>query len=123
MARTDQKRAAASKDEKAPPGLRFDAATVTLKKTPAAAPPKPKTIPGVSSSVVFDEATDTLTVKKFPPEAAKAIRQAREKLQMTQKDLARKINKPATLIVDIEKGAAIYDADAHAKIQKVLGLK
>ncbi|KAI5184766.1 putative transcription factor [Nematocida homosporus] len=100
----------------------FDTKVVVLKKTQPTIP-KPKNIPGVSSSVMYNEATDTLVVKKFPRGFGKAVRMAREKLSLNQKQLAAKISKPLPVVFDIEKEDAIYDKDVLVRLEKALQTK
>ncbi|KAI5172029.1 putative transcription factor [Nematocida sp. LUAm3] len=97
----------------------FDTKVITIRKTMPSAP-KPKVIPGVSSSVKYDESTDTLTVLRFPKGFGKELRVAREKASLTQKQLAAKISRPAPLLLEIEKEGAIYDKDLITRLEKAL---
>ncbi|OAG29721.1 putative transcription factor [Nematocida displodere] len=100
-------------------GVVFDTKVVTLTKT-APYVPKAQTIPGVSSSVHYNPETDTVSVTKFPRGFGKAVRAAREKLSLTQKQLATKVSKPLPTIFAIEKEDAMFDKDLIAKLEKVL---
>jgi len=83
---------------------------------------KPKTVPGVHSSVTYNEETGDVSVLRFPKGFGKAVRVARENASLTQKDLATKISKPITTLADIEKENAMYDVKIVEKIEKALGV-
>jgi ribosome-binding protein aMBF1 (putative translation factor) len=67
----------------------------------------------------IDNETDNFTVKKFGP-IGKEIASARLALNLTQKELAVKLNLPANLIQNIENGTAVYDGNIYSKIKNVL---
>lgn len=100
----------------------YDPKVVTLRKKTVQVQ-KPKSIPGVSSSVRYDEGTDTITVTKFPKGFGKAVRVAREKQSMTQKQLAMKVNKQVQTILAIEKEDAVYDGDLLLRLEAALQVK
>ncbi|KAI5160354.1 hypothetical protein NEAUS03_1108 [Nematocida ausubeli] len=106
----------------AKPANMFDDRVVRLTKTV-----KPQSvarpIPGVSSSVLYNEETGVLKVIKFQSGFGKAVRSAREKMKLSQKDLASKISKPVHAITDIEKDDAVFDKLLLQRLEKVLETK
>lgn len=97
----------------------FDDKVVKLTKT-VNTPAKPRPVAGVSSSVLYNEETGDLKVLKFAKGFGKAVKIAREKLSMSQKDLATKISKPAHLILAVEKDEGVFDKVLLQRLEKVL---
>lgn len=97
----------------------FDDKVVKLTKT-VHTPAKPRPVPGGSSSVLYNEETGDLKVLKFAKGFGKAVKTAREKLSLSQKDLAAKISKPAHLILSIEKEEGVFDKALLQRLEKVL---
>ena len=97
----------------------FDTKVAVLRKnTPA--PPKPKPMTGMPSSVIYNEAEDTVTVIKFAKGFGKAVKVAREKKGLNQKQLAAQVQKPLSLILSIEKEDALYDESLLLRLEKEL---
>ncbi|KAI9349095.1 multi protein-bridging factor 1 [Obelidium mucronatum] len=72
---------------------------------------------------VENEAED-FTVKKVNLSVSKAIQQARMAKQMTQKDLATKINEKQTVVNEYESGKAVNpNQQILGKMERVLGVK
>ncbi|KAI5192329.1 hypothetical protein NECID01_1895 [Nematocida sp. AWRm77] len=100
----------------------FDTKVAVLKKNTAAPVSVRKPIPGVSSSVIYNEADDTVTVIKFAKGFGKAVKVARERSGLNQKQLASNIQKPFPLILSIEKEDAVYDKDLILRLEKALNV-
>lgn len=60
-------------------------------------------------------------IRKFD-KLGKDISSARTIKNLTQKELAQKLNLPANLIQNIENGTAIYDGNIYGKIKNLLEL-
>ena len=54
---------------------------------------------------------------------ATEVAEARTKANLTQAQLASKVNEKPSVIIDVEKGTARYNADLINRIEKVLGVK
>lgn len=54
---------------------------------------------------------------------AKAIQQGRQAKNMTQKELATKINEKATVVNEYEAGKAIPNQQVLGKLERALGIK
>ncbi len=67
-----------------------------------------------------DEEIKYETVKH---ECSHAVQQARLDAELSQAQLAKKINEKTGVVVDIENGHARYDAFVINKIEKALGVK
>lgn len=64
--------------------------------------------------------TERFTVKHVDREFARKIQQARQKLNLTQKDLAQKMNIPHSIVTKYENGTAISDGPTIQKFQRFL---
>ncbi|KAI8825305.1 uncharacterized protein EV422DRAFT_518330 [Fimicolochytrium jonesii] len=72
----------------------------------------------------IDNETEDFTVERVGLGLAKAIQQARQAKNLTQKDLATKINEKATIINEYETGrAANPNQQILGKMERVLGVK
>ncbi|KAJ3019236.1 UNVERIFIED_CONTAM: multiprotein-bridging factor 1 [Siphonaria sp. JEL0065] len=72
---------------------------------------------------VENEAED-FTVKKVNLSVSKAIQQARQAKNLTQKDLATKINEKQTVVNEYESGKAVNpNQQILGKMERVLGVK
>ena len=60
---------------------------------------------------------------KITIELRKSIQQGRQSMNITQKQLANKINLPVSVVNDIESGRAIYNHTQINKIKRVLKIK
>ncbi|KAI5189651.1 putative transcription factor [Nematocida minor] len=97
----------------------FDDRVVRLTKT-VSKPPQPRPMSGVSSSVLYDEESGVLKVLKFPKGFGKAVKTAREKMGMSQKDLATKLSKPSHVVLSIEKDEGVFDKLLFQRLEKTL---
>lgn len=70
-----------------------------------------------------DRETDIVVPKKLDVSVGKTIAKARGDKQLTQKDLATKINEKPTVINDYEAGRAIPNQQILAKLERALGVK
>lgn len=66
--------------------------------------------------------TDVTVPKTVGSEMGKRIQQARTSKNMTQKDLAQKLNVKQPIIRDYENGTAVTDSQLLSKIKRILGL-
>lgn len=73
----------------------------------------------VDTPVKKTDDNDITPIKKFD-KLGKEIAQARLNKNLTQKQLAQKLNLPASLIQQIENGSAVYDGNIYGKIKSVL---
>ncbi|XP_062845210.1 endothelial differentiation-related factor 1 homolog [Trichomycterus rosablanca] len=71
----------------------------------------------------LDRETEELQHQRVSLEVGKVIQQGRQEKEMTQKDLATKINEKPQIIADYECGKAIPSNQIMCKIERVLGLK
>ncbi|KAI9006920.1 protein MBF-1 [Hyaloraphidium curvatum] len=62
-------------------------------------------------------------VEKVSLSLSKAIQQARMAKEMTQKDLAQKINEKPTVVGEFESGKAVPNPQVLGKMERVLGVK
>ncbi len=63
-----------------------------------------------------------LKIKKTPAEIGKLIQKKRTELNMTQKDLAQKINQTVKIINEIESGKAKHNPQLISKIKRILNI-
>ena len=56
-------------------------------------------------------------------DCAIAVQNARMAKELTQAQLAKAINEKTSVVVDIENGTAVYNAEVINRIEKVLGVK
>ncbi|KAJ3098826.1 hypothetical protein HDU96_010929 [Phlyctochytrium bullatum] len=72
----------------------------------------------------LDNETENFKVERVSLSVGKAIQQARQAKQLTQKDLATKINEKQTVVNEYESGkAANPNQQVLAKMERVLGVK
>ncbi|KAL7430387.1 hypothetical protein ACHAXM_002169 [Skeletonema potamos] len=69
------------------------------------------------------EESDELKLNKVDKNLSKAIQQARMAKNMTQKDLATKINEKPQVVGEYESGKAVPNGQIIVKMEKVLGVK
>ncbi|ELQ75921.1 Transcription factor MBF1 [Trachipleistophora hominis] len=74
----------------------------------------------VKKSVKQEEEVSRLV--KLDVKGTKIMVHARENMKMTQKDLAGKINKPVSVVRDIEKGEEV-ERSVVEMVEKTLGVK
>lgn len=78
-------------------------------------PPKPK--PEINDGDMPEE-----KLKKYTIEMSNALATARQAKNMTQKDLAKKLNIPTASIADIENGSGIYNKKLLSHLLRSLGV-
>ncbi|KAK2712942.1 endothelial differentiation-related factor 1 homolog [Artemia franciscana] len=71
----------------------------------------------------LDRETEELKHEKLPQDVGKLIQQGRNKLGMTQKDLATKICEKPQIVNEYENGKAIPNQQILAKIERAIGMK
>ncbi|XP_072016019.1 endothelial differentiation-related factor 1 homolog [Amphiura filiformis] len=71
----------------------------------------------------LDRETEELHHDRVPLEVGKLIQRGRQDKEMTQKDLATRINEKPQVINDYEAGRAIPNQQVLAKIERVIGMK
>eukprot|EP00842_Homolaphlyctis_polyrhiza_P003184 jgi/Hompol1/3867/HPOL_003398-RA len=77
-----------------------------------------------SKAAKIDRETETFQVERVSLSLAKVIQQARQAKEMTQKDLATRINEKPSVINDYESGRATNpNQQILAKLERVLGVK
>ncbi|KAF9348076.1 multiprotein-bridging factor 1 [Mortierella sp. NVP85] len=69
------------------------------------------------------ETDDIIAPKAVSMDVGKAIAQARQALQMTQKELGVKVNEKQTVINDYEAGRAVPNQQILGKLERALGVK
>jgi putative transcription factor len=69
------------------------------------------------------EESDELKLNKVDKSLSKAIQQARQAKNMTQKDLATKINEKPQVVGEYESGKAVPNGQIIVKMERVLGVK
>ena len=72
-----------------------------------------------------EELLDTSLQKKFQhvSDVSSAIRESRERLGLTQKELASLVNQKVRVISDCEAGRLVPDANLKQRLEKVLAVK
>ena len=70
-----------------------------------------------------DEFDNKIEIERVSQVCAQAIGEARNKANMTQSDLAKKVGEKTSVIVDIENASAPYNAQQITNIEKALGVK
>lgn len=70
-----------------------------------------------------DRETDIIKPKKLDISVGKAIQQGRQSKNLTQKDLATKINEKPTIVNEYESGRAIPNQQILSKMERALGIK
>ncbi|KAL5529457.1 hypothetical protein ACEPAG_5442 [Sanghuangporus baumii] len=71
----------------------------------------------------LDRENEVAPPPKVPPTVGKAIQTARAELQMSQKDLAQKVNEKPSVIQDYEAGKAIPNPQILGKLERALKVK
>lgn len=71
----------------------------------------------------LDRETEELHHEHVALDVAKLIQQGRQTKQMTQKDLAQKINEKQQVINEYESGRAIPNNQVMGKLERALGIK
>ena len=78
--------------------------------------------PSVNAAKI-DAETEDFSVKTVDPLVAKTIAQSRQKLGITQKELAVKINEKPTVVNEYENGKALPNQSILAKFERALNVK
>lgn len=92
---------------------------ITKKQTAAT---NKNTGPSVNAAKI-DAETEDFSVKTVGPLVAKTIAQARQKLGITQKDLAAKICEKPTVVNEYENGKALPNQTILGKFERALNVK
>ena len=71
----------------------------------------------------MDDGEEVISVKLVTKEMSNIIREKRNELKMTQKELGQKCNLDSKIINDIERGGCLYISEQINKISRVLGVK
>ncbi|TFL07539.1 ylMBF1 [Pterulicium gracile] len=71
----------------------------------------------------IDRENEVTAPPKVSPSVGKAMSAARLELQLSQKDVAQKINEKPTVLQEYESGKAVPNAQILAKLERVLGVK
>jgi len=71
----------------------------------------------------LDRDNEVAPPSKIPPAVGKTIQTARMEKQLTQKDLAQKINEKPSVIQDYESGKAIPSPQILSKMERILSVK
>jgi putative transcription factor len=71
----------------------------------------------------LDRENEVAPPPKVNASVGKAMQTARLAMQMSQKDLANKVNEKQSVLADIESGKAIANPQILAKIERHLGVK
>ncbi|CAH8513994.1 unnamed protein product [Heterobilharzia americana] len=87
----------------------------------AAGQNKQKTI--AKSTSKLEEETEDLHSDLVDIDVGKIIMQARQEKNLTQKDLATKINERQQVIADYEQGRALKNQNILSKLERALGVK
>ncbi|KAM5539131.1 hypothetical protein V8D89_007354 [Ganoderma adspersum] len=71
----------------------------------------------------LDRENEVAPPSKIPPAVGKAMQTARMEKQLSQKDVAQKINEKPSVLQDYEAGRAIPNPQILSKLERVLGVK
>ncbi|OBZ75209.1 Multiprotein-bridging factor 1 [Grifola frondosa] len=71
----------------------------------------------------LDRENEVAPPPKIAPSVGKAMQTARMEKQLSQKDVAQKINEKPSILQDYEAGKAIPNPQILAKLERVLGVK
>jgi putative transcription factor len=71
----------------------------------------------------LDRDNEVAPPPKVSPSVGKAMMSARQEKQLSQKDVAQKINEKPSVLQDYESGKAIPNAQILGKLERVLGVK
>jgi len=78
----------------------------------------------VKNSAILDQETETFHHETVPADVARAIQQGRQNTNLTQKDLAQKINEKPSVVQEYEQGKALNpNPQILAKMERVLNMK
>ena len=75
------------------------------------------------NTAVLDAETEELHHDRVPLSLGRAIQQARQAKEMTQKDLATKVNEKVEIIREYENAKAVPNQTILTKIERALGVK
>uniref|UniRef100_A0A7E4W8Q2 HTH cro/C1-type domain-containing protein n=1 Tax=Panagrellus redivivus TaxID=6233 RepID=A0A7E4W8Q2_PANRE len=78
---------------------------------------------GGVSAVKLDNETEELHHDRVPLSLGRTIQQARQAKEITQKDLATKINERIQVVQEFENGKALPNAQVLGKMERILGVK
>ncbi|PSR88864.1 hypothetical protein EW026_g3344 [Hermanssonia centrifuga] len=71
----------------------------------------------------LDRENEVAPPSKVAPSVGKAIQTARMEKELSQKDLAQKVNEKPSVIQDYESGRAIPNPQILSKLERALGVK
>jgi len=71
----------------------------------------------------LDRENEVAPPAKIPASVGRVMQQARQDLELSQKDVAQKINEKPSILQDYESGRAIPNAQILSKLERVLGVK
>lgn len=71
----------------------------------------------------LDRENEVAPPPKIAPSVGKAIQTARQEKELSQKDLAQKVNEKPSVISDYEGGRAIPSPQILGKLERTLGVK
>jgi len=77
----------------------------------------------VLNTAKLDAETEELKHKTVDMSVGKAIQKGRQAKEMTQKELATKINEKPQVVVEYEQGKALPNQQVLAKMERALGIK
>ncbi|TDL27235.1 hypothetical protein BD410DRAFT_782311 [Rickenella mellea] len=98
-------------------------ASVAVEKKTTAGGNKAHVGPDHQRIAKLDRENEVAPPPKIPPSVGKAISQARLAANITQKELAQKINEKPSLIQDYEAGKAIPNPQILGKLERILKVK
>jgi len=75
------------------------------------------------NTMKLDQETEELRHKTVDLSVGKAIQKGRQAKELTQKELATKINEKPQIVVEYEQGKAIPNQAILSKMERVLGMK
>ncbi|KAG6379234.1 hypothetical protein JVT61DRAFT_11682 [Boletus reticuloceps] len=102
---------------------RRSGAVVAIDKKVTAGGNKAHAGPDHQKIAKLDRENEVAPPPKVNPSVGKAIQSARMEKQLTQKDLAQKINEKPSVIQDYESGKAIPSLQILSKMERVLAVK
>ncbi|KAJ3307833.1 multiprotein-bridging factor 1 [Blyttiomyces sp. JEL0837] len=121
--RKTPQRSAVLKSESAINAAKRAGVAVSTEKKASAANQKPAAI-DAGKAAKIDRETEDFHVERVGLSVAKAIQQARQAKNLTQKDLATKINEKQTVVNEYESGKATNpNQQILGKMERVLGVK
>jgi len=75
------------------------------------------------NTMKLDQETEELRHKTVDLSVGKAIQKGRQQKELTQKELATKINEKPQVVVEFEQGKALPNQAILSKMERVLGIK